>query len=430
MNKITLNNIAGYEVEKQEALKIINFLKNYDDYTKLGISLPKGLLLSGNPGVGKTLLAKAIANESGANFVEYKTIEDSTIQNIRDTFAKAKAVMPSILFIDELDEIVTSRYGEVTDEQKKTLQALLTEIDGLNSSEGIIVIATCNVKNDIPVALTRSGRLEKHMTISKPSYDARVKIFDLYMAKHTILDGIDRELLAKKSNGLTGADICNLTNEVLLECKSKGTNPTLDDFERYIPSILFKDVCKQNDSETLEFVLAHEIGHFIANYVLKNEISSITVDKYGDVNGHISRSKKEAEVFKASTFLDEITIALAGLAAEKVVLNDMTTGASNDIEKANKMIESMLNIGLFGFEYYKEPKTSPYHHDVFSSETKLNLRENKIASILNESFERAISIVDSNMHIYKLLVDELRSEGRLSSERINQIFVTNNIKVD
>lgn len=430
MNKITLKDIAGYEVEKQEALKIINFLKNYEEYIELGIKLPKGLLLSGIPGVGKTLLAKAIANESGANFVEFKTNEDSTIQNIRDTFAKAKAVTPSILFIDELDEIVTCRYGEVTDEQKKTLQAFLTEIDGLTQSLGVIVIATCNQKGDIPMALTRSGRLEKHMTISKPSFEARVKIFDLYMSKHDILNDIDRELLAKKSNGLTGADICNLTNEVLLECNSKGTKPTLDDFERYIPQILFKDVCKQNNSELLEFVLAHEIGHFITTFVLKNEISSITVDKYGEVAGFISRNRKEAEVIKSSSFLNDITILLSGLAGEKAILNDMTTGAIDDISRANDMIEGMLNIGVYGFEYFKERRMSPYHNDKLYPESKIKMREDKIASILNDSLERAVNIIKDNINIYHLLVDELRNEGRLSSERIKQIFIANNIKVD
>ena len=214
MDKITLNHIAGYEIEKQEALKVINFLKNYEEYITQGITLPKGLLLSGNPGVGKTLLAKAIANESDANFIEFKNNDDSIVENIRNTFSKAKQMIPSILFIDELDEIVTNTYGEITDLQKKTLQTLLTEIDGLNGSEGVIVIATCNHKSNIPEALLRSGRIEKHMTLGMPSYDARCKIFDLYMSKHQMLDSIDRELLAKKSNGLTGADINNLTNNI------------------------------------------------------------------------------------------------------------------------------------------------------------------------------------------------------------------------
>ena len=420
MERITLKDIAGYETEKKEALKIINFLKNYDEYSKNGIKLPKGLLLSGNPGVGKTLLAKAIANESNARFIEFKADEESSVQNIRDTFALARESVPSILFIDELDEIVTCRYGEVTDQQKKTLQVLLTEIDGLTDSTGVIVIATCNDKGDIPQALIRSGRLEKHMTISMPTFEARSKIFDLYMSKHQVLDNIDREVLAKKSNGLSGADICNLTNEVLLECKSLNTIPTIDDFERYIPSILFKDVCKQNDGEELEFVLAHEIGHFISTYVLKNEIAAISVEKYGEISGFVSRNSKTVEFMKSNTLIDDITILLSGLAGEKIIKGAMTTGAKSDVERANIMLENMLNVGAFGFEYAKINKKT-YYPEPFS-EAKLKMHEDKKASILNEALDRASNIIKDNIHIYNLLVDELRIERRLSVDRISRVL--------
>lgn len=427
MDKITLNHIAGYEIEKQEALKVINFLKNYEEYITQGITLPKGLLLSGNPGVGKTLLAKAIANESDANFIEFKNNDDSIVENIRNTFSKAKQMIPSILFIDELDEIVTNTYGEITDLQKKTLQTLLTEIDGLNGSEGVIVIATCNHKSNIPEALLRSGRIEKHMTLGMPSYDARCKIFDLYMSKHQMLDSIDRELLAKKSNGLTGADINNLTNEVLLECKSLNSTPTLDDFERYIPVVLFKDIRRQNDDDSIQYVAAHEMGHFICTYVLKKEIASISIEKYANVAGFVVRQRQRMEFSKLSTLMDDLTILLGGLAGEKVILNDMTTGSSSDIDKAYSIISNIINVGAFGFQYYKSEKFS-YGDTEKISDISLKQREDKISSLLNECLTRAESIIKDNKHIYDLLIEELLKERRLSSERITQVFKENCIK--
>lgn len=418
---VTLNDIAGYEIEKKEALKIINFLKNYEEYKAKGIELTKGLLLSGAPGVGKTLLAKAIATESSANFVELKNNDDFIVDNIRKTFAKAKEMVPSILFIDELDEIVTNSYGEVTDLQKRTLQTFLTEIDGLEGSNGIIVIATCNSKRRIPEALLRSGRIEKHMTLSKPNYEARCEIFDFYLSKHPSLKHIDREMLAKKSNGLTGADINNLTNEVLLECMSLTKTPTIDDFERYIPSILYKDIRRENEEDTLEFVVAHELGHFICAYALKKEISSISVEKYGEVAGFVSREKEKIQFAKYSTLMDDIMIHLGGLAGEIVFLNDMTTGASSDVENAYSLVTNMMNVGTFGFEYYKIDKRN-YNDAENVSEHTLKKRAEKASEIMDDCLARAVALLEKNRHIYDALKDELLLERRLSAERIIQIL--------
>jgi cell division protease FtsH len=259
------------------------------------------------------------------------------------------------------------------------------------------------------------------MTLSVPSYDARCKIFDLYLSKYSSLDHIDRETLAKKSNGLTGADINNLTNEVLLECRTRNVKPTIDDFERYIPSILFKDIRRENDVESLQYVAAHEVGHFICTYILKNEISSISIDKYADVAGFVMREKQKVEFSKYSSLMDDLTILLGGLAGEKVFLNDITTGASSDIEKAYDLIYNMMNVGAFGFEYFKREKRS-YADIIELSETTLKMREDKIAEILNECLTHGQTIIENNKHIYNLLIDELLVERRLSSERINQIL--------
>ena len=184
--KIYLKDIAGYDEEKEEATKIINVLKKYKEYENLGAYIPKGLILSGNPGVGKTMLAKAIANESGVPFFEFESNESeteaATIKSIKDLFTKAKEHAPSIIFIDELDELVV--VGDFqTDYSRKTTKILLTEIDGISSSSGVIVIATTNVRPMLPPALLRSGRMDKRITMEMPDAIDREAIFKLYLTK-------------------------------------------------------------------------------------------------------------------------------------------------------------------------------------------------------------------------------------------------------
>lgn len=425
MKTHTLKDIAGYETEKREALKIIDFLKNYEEYTNEGITLPKGLLLSGNPGVGKTLLATAIANESHANLIVFNTKDEDMVANIRASFEEAKKTKPSILFIDELDGIVTNRYGEVTDLQKKTLQALLTEIDGLSGSNGVLVIATVNYKYDIPSALLRSGRIEKHISMREPSFEGRKAIFDLYLSKHKTLDKMCRSKLAKKTEGLTGADINNLINEVLLDCKSNGKVPTMDDFEEYIPVIINKDVKRENDKEQLDYIIAHEVGHFITTYILKKEIPSISIEKYDDVSGYVRREGKNKQIIKLSTIEDDLTILLGGIAGEKAIMNDMTFGASDDVHKAYDILWNALNVGMFGFEYYYSQERETYRASRRISDSKLVKIENKMTDIFNNAVNRGISIIKDNMHIYHKLVEELKIEGRLSSDKIEQLLKSN-----
>ena len=418
MNTHTLKDIAGYEIEKKEAMKIINFLKNYDDYTKEGICLPKGLLLSGKPGVGKTLLASAIANESKSNFIIFNNEDDNIVLNIRKAFSEAKKNIPSILFIDELDEIVTNKYGEVTDLQKKTLQTLLTEIDGLSGSNGVLVIATANVKGLLPSALLRSGRLEKQMTMREPSYEGRIAIIDLYLSKHSVLSHINREQLAKKTEGFTGADINNLVNEVLLECKTNSKQPTIDDFEAYIPVIINKDVRRENDKEQLDYIIAHEMGHFITTYLIKSEIPSISIDRYDEVGGFVRRESKNKQFVKLSSLEDDLTILLGGIAGERAIMNDMTLGASSDVKKAYDILWESLNVGMFGFEYFYTQEREMYRANQRISDSKLMKIEAKVTEMFDRAVERGIKLIQDNMHIYNKLVDELKIEGRLSTDRI------------
>lgn len=296
---------------------------------------------------------------------------------------------------------------------------MLAEIDGIENSSGVLVIATANRKYDIPKALIRSGRLEKQMTLRTPSFDSRKAIFDLYLSRHALFDDIDRSILAKKSDGLTGADINNLTNEVLLESKINNKKPSIDDFERYIPTIIYSDIKQENDEKLIDFVAAHEIGHFICSHILYNEEVSISIDRYGNYSGFIRRENNSNDIIKYSTFMDEITVILGGMAGEKVILNDTTTLSMIDIKNAYDLIWKTLNSGILGFEYYYVIEEDSYSPNKRISNEKLKLIEDKITHIFNECFQKAQELIQDNISIYYKLVDELKIEGRIASERVS-----------
>ncbi|MCQ2794792.1 MAG: AAA family ATPase [Bacilli bacterium] len=433
MEKIYLKDIAGYDEEKQEAEKIIEVLKNHKKYEKIGAYIPKGLILSGRPGVGKTMLAKAIANESNVPFYEFESneceTETATIKSIKDVFKKARENAPSIIFIDELDELVMTEEF-YSDYSRKTLKILLTEIDGISSTSGIMVIATTNARGKLPPALIRSGRMDKRITMPMPDLKSREAIFKLYLVKNDITKSIDPKVLANKSSGFSGADIKTLVNETIIDCASKKkTKITLADFERIIPVVFFQEIRKVDLNGPEDITCYHEIGHFILNYVLNKTIGALSVERYGNVKGFMRTDDfptRRVEVTK-NTLDHKVMIELAGMAAEETYIKDLGLGGMTDLSNAKALIISVMNIGAFGFDLISEKINSiefmmNSSRNNADSEIKSAKIEKFMADKLQTLYEEDKKILLKNKKLAEYIFKELKSKVKLNQTEMEELI--------
>ena len=429
-DKIYLKDIAGYDEEKEEAKKIIEVIKNHKKYQELGAYIPKGLILSGNPGVGKTMLAKAIANESNVPFYEFENddfeTEAETMKSLKELFAKAKANSPSIIFIDELDELAMTD-DFTSDYSRKITKILLTEIDGISSSDGVLVIATANYRSILPPSLIRSGRMDKRITFEMPNSRDREEIFKLYLAKNKLLADIDPHQLALKTSGLSGADIKTLVNETIIDCGSQGIDKiTISDFERNIPAVMFQDIKKQSKNGPSDLTCYHEIGHFITEYKLSGDIGSISTEKFGKVQGHVyfDNENRESIVITRNSLKQKLVTILGGLAGEEVMCNDISVGASDDISKARIYIQALMSIGAYGFD--KLPASGKgggiMRDNPPISDRRISAIEDQEEALLNEAYNRAKEIIIENKNLVEVLYKELKEKEKLSKKEIVDIL--------
>lgn len=438
--KICLADIAGYREEKEEAVKLIDILQNFALYKTCGASIPKGLLLCGEPGVGKTMFAKAISTEANVPLYEFDADEseneEETIKNLKSLFKKAKETIPSIIFIDELDELVSSTdsgsYGFQSDYSRKTLKTLLTEIDGISSSEGILVIATTNRKRGIPSALIRSGRLEKQITFRIPSIEDRSAIAALYLKKAGAV-GVNPNDVARKTDGFTGADIKSLINGAIIESVRKKEGLTLKTIVSVIPTIRFGEIKKANRGGPTDSVCYHEIGHFLAQYALTGEIASISVEQYGNVAGHVALEEDFPIPFapkrddrSAEEILDSVIVSLGGMAGEEVFLGKRYCGSRSDLSNAVESIYQVLASGALGFEYLPS-----FDVDRFSgtravrasipNDSGSELRSQKYVQILNEKLETAKGFIKKWRGLGEKIFLLLKEKESLTSEELSVI---------
>lgn len=355
--KVTFKDVAGAEEAKEEMQEVVEFLKSPQKFIQIGARIPKGVLLFGAPGTGKTLMAKAVAGEagvpffsiSGSDFVEMFVGVGAA--RVRDLFEQAKKSSPCIVFIDEIDAVGRHRgagLGGGHDEREQTLNQLLVEMDGFSTNEGIIVMASTNRPDILDPALLRPGRFDRHILIDRPDVKGREAILGVHVQEKPLDDDVDLEILAKRTPGFTGADLANMVNEAALLAARRGKNMiNMQEMEEAIERVIAGPEKKSRviSEKEKRLVAYHEAGHALLGYYLPHtdKVHKISIIPRGRAGGYtLLLPEEDRNYITKSYLLDEVTTLLGGRVAEALILNDISTGAQNDLERASSIVRKMI----------------------------------------------------------------------------------------
>ena len=440
--KTTFKDVAGLEGAKEEIQEIVDFLKNPTKYTKLGGKIPKGALLVGSPGTGKTLLAKAVAGEakvpffslSGSDFVEMFVGVGAS--RVRDLFKQAKDKSPSIIFIDEIDAIGRARgKSNITgsnDERENTLNQLLTEMDGFGTNTNVIVIAATNRADVLDKALMRAGRFDRQIYVDLPDLNERKEIFQVHLKPIKVIKTLDIDFLAKQTPGFSGADIANVCNEAALIAarknkKSVGKQDFLDAVDRIIGGLEKKNkIITPEEKKTIAF---HEAGHAIVSWLLEHAapLVKVTIVPRGQSLGAAWYLPEERQIIRTEQMLDEMCAALGGRAAEKVMFDKISTGALSDLEKVTRQARAMvsvygLNDTLGNITYYDSSGQADYNFTKPYSEETARKIDHEISGIIEKEYNRAISLLASSKDKLIQLADRLLEKEVIFKDDLENIL--------
>ncbi len=446
--KKTFEDVAGADEEKDELKEIVDFLKGPERYRQLGARIPKGVLLVGPPGTGKTLLAKAVAGEagvpffsiSGSDFVEMFVGVGAS--RVRDLFENAKKNAPCIIFIDEIDAVGRHRgagLGGGHDEREQTLNQLLVEMDGFGVNEGVIIIAATNRPDILDPALLRPGRFDRQVVVDAPDVKGREAILKVHSKGKPLASDIDLSVLAKTTVGFSGADLENLMNEAALSAARKNhTEITMEDLEESTLKVIAGPEKKSRKipERAKELTAFHEAGHAVVSKMLptQDRVHQVSIIPRGRAGGYTLSLPKEDTFYNSKTeMLEEIVVLLGGRVAEQLTLNDISTGASNDIERATNIAKSMvtkygmserLGARTFGDQNNEVFIGLDYGHTVDYSQSTAAIIDEEIKKIIDSCYKRCTDILtEQNDKLHKV-AELLLEKEKISGEEFDAVFAS------
>ena len=445
-NKITFEDVAGVDEEKEELQEIVEFLKNPKKFTDMGARIPKGVLLVGQPGTGKTLLAKAVAGEagvpffiiSGSDFVEMFVGVGAS--RVRDLFEQAKRNSPCIIFIDEIDAVGRQRgagLGGGHDEREQTLNQLLVEMDGFSANEGVIVLAATNRPDILDKALLRPGRFDRQIVVGAPDVKAREQILEVHSRKKRLADDVDLKIIAKNTSGFAGADLENVLNEAaLLAARRDKTEIGMREIEDAMVKVTMgpeKKTRVRNEHEK-KLVAYHEAGHAVVSKFLPTQdpVHEISIVPRGTAGGYTMYRPTEDKSFISKTYMEETIVSLlGGRVAEALILDDVSTGASNDIERATKMARSMVTVyGMsdrLGTIMFDGDQGEVFlgrdlaQSKTYSEETAAIIDE-EVKRIIDTAYDKAKKILSSNIDKLHIVAGILLEKEKIDGEEFDKVF--------
>jgi len=420
-SKVRFSDIAGIEEEKEQLQQVVDFLRKPERYREIGAKIPKGILLSGDPGTGKTLLAEAIAGEAGVPFFQVSAsyFEEMFVgvgaSRIRKLFREAKKRAPCIIFIDEIDSVAKSRYNSKMDSEQ-TLNQLLAEMDGFDRNDKVIVIAATNHKEVLDPAILRSGRFDRHIFIPMPDALGREQILKVHARGKKLEQGISFKQIASKTIGFSGADLANVLNEAAIIAVSQSKQYiSAMDIDEAIARILVglekkQAVISEEDKKTTAI---HEAGHAIVSKVLRPNVENlgISIVQRGRAGGYNYFSNNDARYVSKTEMLHQIAVLYGGRIAEEILLGDISNGAANDLEKASQIAYLMVTKFAMGDQLMvKIERGGNYNEQI--EETKRREAE----KICQEAYKEAMIIVKREKENIQKLAKLLCEKGYLSQE--------------
>jgi cell division protease FtsH len=446
-SNINFDDVAGLEEAEMEVREIVEFLKNPGIFTKLGAKIPKGVILVGAPGTGKTLLAKAVAGEaqvpffsiSGSEFVEMFVGVGAS--RVRDLFNKAKAKAPCIVFIDEIDAIGRSRgkgtyLSGANDERESTLNQLLTEMDGFGTNSGVIVLAATNRADMLDPALLRPGRFDRHIYLELPNLNEREEIFKVHLKPLVLDDKINTHFLASQTPGFSGADIANICNEAaLIAARNKKNKIDSEDFMNAIDRIVagIEKKSKIITPDEKKIIAYHEAGHAVVSWLLKriDPLIKVSIIPRGKSLGSAWYLPEEKQLRSKATFKEHLVATLGGRASEEIIFGDISSGALDDLEKATK--EAYMMVSIFGFNekignvsfYDSTGQRDAGIQKPYGEQTE-NMIDEEVRKLIDTAYTQSKIILEQNKVYLIDVVESLIKKEIIFSKELEEIMGSRN----